>query len=327
MAGFGIETAALDGIEVVRLTDRERGLQVTVAPKVGCNAIEFSLRGENYMYTGGLPLTEIRDKRRLCGNPLLAPWANRLLPSSFPANGRIYELSETIGNLRKDPNGLPIHGLLAFSDAWEILHADTKEDRAELCCRLEFWRFPDLMAQWPFAHSMFMTYRLQGGALEVETVVENYAMEPMPISIGYHPYFQLPSVPRDDWYATIPARKAAILNEKLTPTGNTKPFSASAPLSLREHVLDNIYEDLIVGEDRKAVFSVSGGGRKLSVVYGPRYPVAVVFAPRGQNFICFEPMTGVTNQLNLAAEGKYPPLPEAPPHGVWKESFWIRIDS
>lgn len=327
MAGFGIETAALDGIDVVRLIDRERALQVTVAPKVGCNAIEFSLRGENYMYTGGASLTEIRDRRRLCGNPLLAPWANRLSPSSFPANGRIYELSETIGNIRKDGNGLPIHGLLAFSDAWEVLHADALENRAELTCRLEFWRYPELMAQWPFAHSLFLTYRLQNGALEVETVVENYALEPMPIAIGYHPYFQLPSVSRDEWYATVPARQMAVLNDKFTPTGEKKPFTASTPLALKDHVLDNIFEDLIVDDERKAVFSVSGGGRKLSVVYGPRYPVAVVYAPKGQDFICFEPMSGVTNQLNLAAEGKYPALPEAAPHGVWKESFWIRIDS
>lgn len=327
MPGFTVETATIDGVEVVRLRDQERALQATVAPTVGCNAIEFSLRGENYMYTGGSSPAEIRDRRRLCGNPLLAPWANRLMPSSFPANGRIYELREAVGNLRKDGNGLPIHGLLAFSGVWEVMHTDAFEDRAEVSCRLEFWRYPDLMAQWPFAHSLFMTYRLQGGALEVETVIENYALEPMPIAIGYHPYFQLPSVPRDDWHATVPARQVAVLNDKYTPTGEKKPFDSSAPLALREHVLDNIFEDLITDGKQQAVFSVSGGGRRLSVIYGPRYPVAVVYAPKGQSFICFEPMTGVTNQLNLAAEGKYPALPEAPAHGVWKESFWIRIDS
>jgi len=326
MAGFAIETTTLDGVEVVRMRDQERSLQVTVVPSVGCNAIEFSLRGDNYMYTGGLSVPEIRDKHKLVGNPLLAPWANRLLPSSFPANGKIYELSETVGNLRKDGNGLPIHGLLAFSDAWEVMHTEALENRAEVTCRLEFWRHPALMAQWPFAHSLFMTYRLQGGALEVETVVENYALEPMPIAIGYHPYFQLPGVPRDEWHATVPAKQLAILNDRFTPTGEKKPFDAVKPLALREHVLDSVFEDLVRDEKQQTTFSVAGGARKLSVVYGPRYPVAVVYAPKGQDFICFEPMTGVTNQLNLAAEGKYPALPVAPAHGVWKESFWVRIE-
>lgn len=326
MAHFIADTITLDGMQLLRLRDEPRGLQALIAPSVGNNALEFSLQGKNYMFTGGLSPAEVKQRKRLCGNPLLAPWANRLLPSSFPANGRTYPLKEEIGNLRKDANGLPIHGLLAFSDAWEVMHVEASENLAEATCRLEFWRYPDLMAQWPFAHSLFLTYRLRGGALEVETIIENYAVDPMPVAIGYHPYFQLPGVPRDQWFATLPARKKTVLSDKLTPTGETEPFAASEPLSLKDHVLDNIFEDLVRDESQMATFSVSGGGRRLSVVYGPRYPVAVVYAPRGQEFICFEPMTGATNQLNLAAEGKYPPLPEAPAHGVWKESFWIRIE-
>ena len=323
---YATETAAENGLDVVRLLDRERQLRVTVVPGVGNNAFEFSLKGENYMYTGGSTPAEVKAKSKLCGNPLLAPWANRLLPSSFPANGKTYMLQEQIGNLRKDPNGLPIHGLLAFSDAWEVMHVEASENRAEVTSRLEFWRFPALMAQWPFAHSLFMTYRLRDGKLEVETIIENYATEPMPIAIGYHPYFQLPGVPRDEWFATIPAKSITVLTEKLTASGEKKPFTGPHPFPLKGGKLDNIFEDLERDENQQTVFSVSGQGRRLSVTYGSRYPVAVVYAPPGQPFICFEPMTGVTNQLNLAAEGKYPALPSAPPRGVWRESYWIHIE-
>ncbi|MCU0227265.1 MAG: aldose 1-epimerase [Bryobacterales bacterium] len=326
MANFIADTVTQDGVELLRLRDVARELQVLIAPSAGANALEFSLRGKNYMYTGGLSPLEVQQRKRLCGNPLLAPWANRLLPSSFPANGRTYVLQEGIGNLRKDGNGLPIHGLVAFTDAWGLMNLEAFDNRAEATCRLEFWRYPEWMAQWPFAHSLYLTYRLRDGALEVETIIENYAREAMPVAIGYHPYFQLPGVPREQWFATLPARKKTVLSDKLTPTGQTEPFSPSEPLSLKDQVLDNIFEDLVRDDARMATFSVSGGGRRLSVVYGPQYPVAVVYAPRGQEFICFEPMTGVTNQLNLAAEGKYPPLPEAPAHGVWKESYWIRIE-
>lgn len=321
------ESIVENGFDVIRLQDNERQLRVAVVPGLGNNALEFSLKGENYMYTGGSASAEIKAKSKLCGNPLLAPWANRLLPSSFPANGKTYNLQEQIGNLRKDPNGLPIHGLLAFSDAWEVMHVEASESRAEVTSRLEFWRFPQLMAQWPFAHSLFMTYRLRDGKLEVETVIENYATEPMPVAIGYHPYFQLPGVPRDDWFATIPAKSITVMTEKLTPSGEKTPFTGPQPFPLKDNKLDNIFEDLVRDENRQTVFSVAGRGRKLSVIYGQRYPVAVVYAPPGQQFICFEPMTGVTNQLNLAAEGKYPPLPTAPPRGVWRESYWIHIES
>jgi aldose 1-epimerase len=60
------------------------------------------------------------------------------------------------------------------------------------------------------------------------------------------------------------------------------------------------------------------------VIYGPKYPIAVVYAPAGRDFICFEPMTGPTNAFNLHHEGKYKDLQTIQPEGKWVESFWIR---
>ena len=42
------------------------------------------------------------------------------------------------------------------------------------------------------------------------------------------------------------------------------------------------------------------------------------------NFICIEPMAGITNALNLAHRGVYKELQSIPPGGTWQESFWIR---
>jgi aldose 1-epimerase len=78
------------------------------------------------------------------------------------------------------------------------------------------------------------------------------------------------------------------------------------------------------GNDGRAVFSVTAGSKKIEVLYGPQYPVAVIYAPPNQPFICFEPMTGVTNGANLAHEGKYADLQTVAPGATWRESFWIR---
>ena len=63
---------------------------------------------------------------------------------------------------------------------------------------------------------------------------------------------------------------------------------------------------------------------KVEALYGPKYPVSVIWEPPGQNFICFEPMTAITNGVNLQHEGKYPSLQSVPAGGKWTESFWIR---
>jgi galactose mutarotase-like enzyme len=55
---------------------------------------------------------------------------------------------------------------------------------------LEF-RQPAWLKQWPFPHTIDLTYRLHDGALEMRTAIRNESGEPMPVAIGYHRYFQL----------------------------------------------------------------------------------------------------------------------------------------
>ena len=45
------------------------------------------------------------------------------------------------------------------------------------------------MKQWPFAHTIEMTYRLTNGQLEVATEIVNLSSEAMPVAIGFHPCF------------------------------------------------------------------------------------------------------------------------------------------
>ena len=70
--------------------------------------------------------------------------------------------------------------------------------------------------------------------------------------------------------------------------------------------------------------SVEAGAKKIEVAFGPKYRVAIVYAPPGHDYICFEPMSAVTNGINLAHEGKYKELQVVNPGGEWQESFWVR---
>jgi aldose 1-epimerase len=96
------------------------------------------------------------------------------------------------------------------------------------------------------------------------------------------------------------------------------------PVSLATTQLDDVFTNLVRGADGRAEFWVDDGKQRISVIYGPKYKVAVVFAPPGRDFICFEPMTAVTNAFNLAHEGKYGELDSVAPRSTWRESYWIR---
>src|SRR5262249_34708760 len=149
-------------------------------------------------------VSELKAKPAMAGNPFLAPWANRLDSDGFWANGKRYQLNPGLNNFRRDGSKQPIHGLVVYTPNWLVASLKSGDASAEVTSRLEFWKYPDWMAQFPFAHAYEMTYRLRDGALEIETTVENLSNDTMPVSLAFHPYFTLPGVPRDDWSVRIP---------------------------------------------------------------------------------------------------------------------------
>ena len=122
--------------------------------------------------------------------------------------------------------------------------------------------------------------------------------------------------------------------------------------ALGDYNLDDVFGDL-VRDDRqgRATMSVVGKSQRLDIVLGPNFRSVVIWAPnpantgrgsqnptaatqtgRGgqsqpapdRNFICIEPMAGITDAVNLAHRGLYKELQSIPPGGTWRESFWVK---
>lgn len=316
---YTAERRTIDGMEVVSLSDARAKTELFIVPSIGNNAYEMTTNGQPVLWSPYSRLAELKAKPVQVGNPFLAPWANRIDQDAYWVNGKKYLLNPELKNFRYDAFRQPIHGLLVYAPHWQVVSLISGEEEAAVTSRLEFWRYPGWMAQFPFAHNYEMTYRLKNGAAEVETAIENLASEPMPVSVAYHGYFTLPNVERDSWRIRIPAREHVVLNEKLTPTGERHSFTMNQPVELRGRQFDDVFAALDPGGE----FSVEGGGKKIVVRFGPKFPVGVVYAPQGRDFICFEPMSGLTNAFNLAHAGKYPELQSIAPGGRWRESYWI----
>ncbi len=318
-ANYSAQRTAVDGIEVVRLSDAARRAEVSIAPSLGNLAYEFQVNGKNALWLPYKTLGEMKARPQFGGIPFLAPWANRLSEYGYFANGKKYLLNRGLGNVRGDQNQNPIHGLLTFSKDWEVTAVAADGDSACVTSRLEFWKHPDLMAQFPFAHTIETTYCLREGVLEVRTAIRNLSTDAMPVGIGYHPYFQLHDTPRDQWKVHLAARDHLTLSKQLIPTGERKPIEFPDPLPLAGVFLDDVFGGL----PADATFTVEGGREKIAVRYGPKYTVAVAFSPAHSSFICFEPMSAITDGFNLAQAGVYKELQSIAPGGEWRESFWI----
>ena len=312
--------------DVVRLEDVRNQISVSVATTIGNTAFEMKVKGHNVLRFPFASLAEFRAKPTLSGIPFLGPWANRLDEPAFYANGKKYAFNLELGNVR---GPRPIHGFLLYTDQWKVVEAKADASAAWVTSRLEFYRHPEWMAQFPFAHTIDVTYRLANGALEVMARVENLSAEPMPISIGFHPYFQLTDSTRDDWTIGVGARLEWLLNPDKIPTGATRPIEdfLGAPQAalLKNFNLDHVFGDLVRDSAGRAVMYVKGKSQRLDVIYGPKYKAAVIFSPKApSNFICFEPMAAITDAMNLAHRGVYQELQSLPAGEAWQESFWIR---
>jgi aldose 1-epimerase len=331
--------------DVIVLRDAKHDTSVSIIPSVGNIAFEMKVKGHDILRWPYASVEEFKAKPAMLGIPFMGPWANRLDEQAFYANGRRYAFDMELGNVR---GAIPIHGFLTTTDRWKVVNVrafngdgDGQAHYARAISRLEFFRNPLWMKQFPFAHAIEMTYHLENGVLTVSTRIENMSSEPMPVSIGFHPYFQLTDSPRDEWTVSVGARTHWVLAPNKVPTGETQPIEAVFPdpkaIPLQDFDLDHVFSGLIREGSAPAVMSVKGKAQQIDVLVGNNYRAMVIYAPKpavgsqnpnasaaNRNFICFEPMAAITNAMNLAHKGLYKELQSIQPGGVWIESFGIR---
>ncbi|HUP41254.1 MAG TPA: aldose 1-epimerase [Vicinamibacterales bacterium] len=298
----------------VDLIDTAQQTAVSILPTVGNLTVEMKVKGRNVLREG----TTSR------GIPFLAPWADRLDEQAFYANGKRYAFDMNMGNVR---GANPIHGFLSSVPDWQIVEARADAQSAWVTSRLEFFRHPEWMRQFPFAHTIEMTHRLRDGVLEVTTRIENLSIDPMPVAVGFHPFFQLTDSPRDAWTVSVAARTHWPVTEAKIPSGTPQPiekfFAKPDAVVLAPLELDDVFSDLVRDARGVSTMTLRGKTQRLDVALGANYRAVVIYAPKG-DFICIEPVVAIINGLNLAHKGLYKDLQSIPPGGVWQESFWVR---
>jgi galactose mutarotase-like enzyme len=291
MPGYAVSEGTQDGLPTMVLSAAASELETAFAPGAGMIGCSLRHRGEELLGQRG-GLAKYAESGSSMGIPLLHPWANRLDGLRYSAGGRTVELDPGAMPLRLDGNGLPIHGLATASPHWEVTAHEAGEDGARLAARLDWSAHDDLMAGFPFSHTLAIEARLSGRSLAIETKLRETGGGPVPVSFGYHPYVCLPGVSRAEWEVALPLRRRARLDERGIPTGQTGPFAIpTGPLGERT------YDDLFVELCHPPEFMLRGGGRCIEVRFEQGYPVAQVYAPAGEDYICFEPMTAPTNAL------------------------------
>ena len=268
--------------DVVQLQDARADMKVSVLTPVS-NAYEIVVKGRNVLRMTIQSVDDMRARPGLNGIPLLAPFANRLDETAFYANGQKFNFDMELGNVR---GPLPIHGYLSGASAWKVIESKADARGAWVTSRLDFYRIPAYMKQFPFAHTLTMTYRLADGRLEVRTRIDNLSNDPMPVAIGFHPYFQLTDSVRNDWTLDVGARTHWLLAPNKIPTGETEPAATffggdphSVPLQrFATRSIDDVFSDLERDAQGNGRVTMTGGRQSVTVRLGPKFRTVLVFS-------------------------------------------------
>lgn len=221
--------------------------------------------------------------------PNLFPVIGRMTDNSCAVRGKIYPMT--------------IHGFAAAQEFAVESHTDT-----QLVMRLD--SNEETMAQYPFAFSFWVHYRLEGAALEITYRVANRDTQWMPFAVGGHPGFRVPMEAGEafedyELVFTNPCRPDLV---GFTPTvylsGHDEPYPLEdgCRLALRHDLFD---DDAIIlkNMDREVTLRSKVSGRFLKVTY-PQMPyVGIWHKPMTDApYVCIEPWSSLPARQDVVEE-------------------------
>src|SRR5271156_7156827 len=237
------------------------------------------------------------------GGAFLVPYPNRIEgePSadskSVITHWRGHTLALPANFPSKNPGGrvVAIHGLITQAKV-EDLQTQTTADGQTVTGVIHAG---DFGGHWLSDTDLNFTIALTGDGVETTITAKNVGKEPEPMSIGWHPYFVIPSGHRAQARVHIPATMMAIVNNygDAFPTGQLKPvkgtdydYTAPDGVALDDHFLDDNFSHLQRtngAADVKVIDPESNYGLTVSAL-SPEIRTVQVYSPKTA-FVAVEP--------------------------------------
>jgi galactose mutarotase-like enzyme len=240
----------------------------------------------------------------LIGGGILLPFANRIrgeLASDrrtvrADIGGRSVRLPANAGGRRPGAEQYAMHGLILASRV-DDLSRETTAERDVLRGSLQAG---DFGGSWVSAAALNFENILTRDSFTLTVTARNAGDEPLPMGIGWHPYFNLPSGRREQARLHLPARGRALVNDydEVLPTGEVEPvagtpydFSKPGGKALGDLYLDDCFVDLdrSAGEITAEIVDPAGSFGLRVVATSPPVAAIQVYAPPDKGFVVLEP--------------------------------------
>ncbi len=299
-----------DGFDSITVASPDGSTKAEFVPEANMVCCSLTHEGAELLHPGA-GVRAYAERGKTMGIPLLHPWANRLSDFRYRVAGRTVKLARGDRRIPVDPGGLPIHGVLPGLLRWQ---AKPGETAGKLTAVLR-WTGDELLEVFPFPHELQLEVTVDSGELVLATTLEPTGEDQVPVAFGYHPYLTVRDSSRQAWRVKLGAFRRLLLDERMIPTGEREPVQRRS-FRLGQMNLDDGFDALTV----PAEFEVRSATCAIRVEFRTGYHFAQVYAPTGEDFICFEPMTAPANAL-IGGDG----LQLVSPGEEYSAEFAIRV--
>jgi aldose 1-epimerase len=254
------------------------------------------------------------------GGPILIPFANRIrgqyvadpnapdqgMPQgTIETHAQVGDQDVTIhlpANWRgKKPGAEPVamHGLILNRSFTTETNIDPNQGSIVGSLKAD-----DFKGNWPSKANIAITAALQKSSFTLTIFAKNAGTEPLPIAIGWHPFFKIPSGKREQVRLRIPAKRRLIMNnyDDVFPTGklvrthdSLYDFTALQGRALKSQYLDDCFTDLERDSQDQAIAELvdpaGDYGIRIKAV-STQIHAFQIYAPlqsKDQSFVAIEP--------------------------------------
>jgi galactose mutarotase-like enzyme len=254
----------LGGLETYALVDGEA--RVEVIPSRGALVTRMSVGGDELLYLDESTVVD-PSKNVRGGIPVLFPTAGKLPGDTYPVGRQAYSM--------------PQHGF-ARRLPWTVRQAEKDLLVVGLTSSEETLR------SFPWRFDAQLTFSLDGPQLTLDFDVENQDTRPLPVHLGFHPYFLVPQISKA---AASVATDATRAWDNRQGQGKVVPFTGldlTAP-EVDLHLLDH--------SEASTTLHRGLGLRPVKLSWSIEFQRLVIWTLQGRDFVCVEPWTASAGAL------------------------------
>lgn len=267
---YKIEKYIDHSLTMYKLSDSLNDSWLIICPERGGIITEYHANNGEIFYLDCETLYRKSQNVR-GGNPILFPMAGQLRNGTYTWEGKEYHM--------------PNHGL-ARQAIWKV--AETSYNETEAAIVLEFSSDENTLKLYPFEFKVEVTYILKGDKVTIQQRIYNRSNRKMPISPGFHPYF---NIEKKKLYLKTDAINFLDYNDN-----TIQDFSGTLDMS------GKVEPVVLLKSTEQSLVAAFNKSKNLVIEKDPAFRYTVLWVQEGKDFVCIEPWTAKKDEWNKQEE-------------------------